>query len=196
MSSVMAIGTTVTIETDERTLAIVVTTETATSEPSTTHRRATVTSACQAVLGPDACCSRQRSPPPKPRGAPAAEPNNCVGIFGLSIRTQEEDLKDLFGKAGRVDNVVIVYDQRSARSRGFGFITMDTIESAQRAIDQISGMVRRCSLVRSDARRTCTADESASTSPARLAHTTRRQESIEVVARRTTAVRRQPWSRS
>lgn len=41
-----------------------------------------------------------------------AEENSCVGIFGLSIRTREADLEDEFGKCGRVDNVVIVYDQR------------------------------------------------------------------------------------
>lgn len=55
---------------------------------------------------------RRASPPPRPANAPIAQENNCVGIFGLSIRTTEADLRDEFGKCGRVDNVVIVYDQR------------------------------------------------------------------------------------
>lgn len=35
-----------------------------------------------------------------------------LGIFGLSIRTTERDLDDEFSRYGRVEKVVIVYDQR------------------------------------------------------------------------------------
>lgn len=41
-----------------------------------------------------------------------AEPTNVLGVFGLSIRTQERDLGDEFSRHGQVDKVVIVYDQR------------------------------------------------------------------------------------
>ena len=35
-----------------------------------------------------------------------------LGVFGLSIRTTERDLDDEFSRFGRVEKVVIVYDQR------------------------------------------------------------------------------------
>jgi transformer-2 protein len=46
----------------------------------------------------------------------------CLGIFGLSIYTQERDLKDVFTKYGPLEDVQIVYDAQSGRSRGFAFI--------------------------------------------------------------------------
>ncbi|KZT12632.1 RNA-binding domain-containing protein [Laetiporus sulphureus 93-53] len=85
----------------------------------------------------------RRSPPPRrPPHAPiqAPNPSNVLGVFGLSIRTTERDLDDEFSRFGRVDKVVIVYDQRSDRSRGFGFITMSTVEEATRCIKELNGV--------------------------------------------------------
>ena len=92
----------------------------------------------------------------------APNPSSVLGIFGLSIRTTERDLDDEFGRFGRVDKVVIVYDQRvcatlfashalsdglqSGRSRGFGFITMATVDDAARCIKEMNGVVCLISL--------------------------------------------------
>ncbi|KZT20668.1 RNA-binding domain-containing protein, partial [Neolentinus lepideus HHB14362 ss-1] len=87
------------------------------------------------------------SPPPKrPSHAPiqAPNPSHVLGVFGLSIRTTERDLEDEFNRFGRVEKVVIVYDQRvsacSDRSRGFGFITMSNTEEAGRCIKELNGV--------------------------------------------------------
>jgi transformer-2 protein len=82
-----------------------------------------------------------------------------LGVFGLSIRTQERDLDEEFSRFGRVEKVTIVYDQRvrvavdgaanvpltpfpqSDRSRGFGFIKMATVEDAGRCIAELNGVV-------------------------------------------------------
>jgi transformer-2 protein len=82
-----------------------------------------------------------------------------LGVFGLSIRTQERDLDEEFSRFGRVEKVTIVYDQRvratangagsaslkpvpqSDRSRGFGFIKMATVEDAGRCIAELNGIV-------------------------------------------------------
>lgn len=42
----------------------------------------------------------------------APTPSNVLGVFGLSIRTQERDLDEEFSRFGRVEKVTIVYDQR------------------------------------------------------------------------------------
>lgn len=74
---------------------------------------------------------RRKSPPPKrPTHAPivrlwsfcplfrphlpkqAPNPSAVLGVFGLSIRTQERDLDEEFSRFGRVEKVTIVYDQR------------------------------------------------------------------------------------
>ncbi|KAJ7283381.1 hypothetical protein C8J57DRAFT_1709799 [Mycena rebaudengoi] len=92
---------------------------------------------------------RRRSPPPaaaaavrRPPHAPIApNPSNVLGVFGLSIRTQERDLDEEFSRFGRVEKVTIVYDQRqSDRSRGFGFIKMATVEDATRCIQELNGV--------------------------------------------------------
>ncbi|GAA5899470.1 hypothetical protein JCM8208_000566, partial [Rhodotorula glutinis] len=84
---------------------------------------------------------RDRAPPPaKPGNAPAAEPSNVLGVFGLSIRTQERDLYNEFSRSGQCDKAVIVVDQRTGRSRGFGFVTMGSVDDAQRGIDDMNGV--------------------------------------------------------
>ncbi|KAJ7873381.1 hypothetical protein B0H14DRAFT_2720496 [Mycena olivaceomarginata] len=88
---------------------------------------------------------RRRSPPPARRPAhtpvQAPNPSNVLGVFGLSIRTQERDLDEEFSRFGRVEKVTIVYDQRqSDRSRGFGFIKMATVEDATRCIQELNGV--------------------------------------------------------
>ncbi|KAF9076607.1 hypothetical protein BDP27DRAFT_1210736, partial [Rhodocollybia butyracea] len=69
-------------------------------------------------------------------------PSSVLGVFGLSIRTQERDLDEEFSRFGRVEKVTIVYDQRvrSDRSRGFGFIRMATVEDATRCIQELNGV--------------------------------------------------------
>ncbi|KIS71427.1 uncharacterized protein UMAG_10239 [Mycosarcoma maydis] len=89
---------------------------------------------------PPARSDRRRTPPPKPRGAPQeVEPTTVLGVFGLSIRTTEKDLEYEFDAIAPVEKVVIVYDARTGRSRGFGFITMRDVEGASAAIEALNG---------------------------------------------------------
>ncbi|KAG1887810.1 hypothetical protein F4604DRAFT_1614118 [Suillus subluteus] len=86
-----------------------------------------------------------RSPPPeKLTHAPikAPNPSQVLGVFGLSIRTQERYLDEEFSRFGRFEKVTIVYDQRSDRSRGFGFIRMSSTEEATRYIQELNGALR------------------------------------------------------
>lgn len=69
-----------------------------------------------------------------------------LGVFGLSIRTQERDLYEEFARIADTEKCVIVMDQRSGRSRGFGFVTMASVDDAQKAIDALNGIVRPLTL--------------------------------------------------
>jgi len=40
------------------------------------------------------------------------QPNRCIGIFGLSTRTTEQELLDLFTKYGPVDKMQVVIDAK------------------------------------------------------------------------------------
>lgn len=51
-------------------------------------------------------------------------------MFGLSLYTQERDVKELFQRYGPVEDMQIVYDHQTGRSRGFAFIYMRNLEDA------------------------------------------------------------------
>jgi len=57
-------------------------------------------------------------------------------VGNLPYKTTDEDLTDLFGQAGPVDNVRVMRDQATGRARGFGFVEMTTEDAAQKAIEQ------------------------------------------------------------
>jgi len=57
-------------------------------------------------------------------------------VGNLPYKTTDEDLTDLFGQAGPVDNVRVMRDQATGRARGFGFVEMTTDDAAQKAIEQ------------------------------------------------------------
>ncbi len=37
-------------------------------------------------------------------------PNKCLGVFGLSLRTTERDLKEVFSRYGPIDECTVVID--------------------------------------------------------------------------------------
>jgi len=56
--------------------------------------------------------------------------SRCLGVFGLSLYTQEDDLRRVFERYGPVDEIQIVYDHQTGRSRGFAFVYMRNYEDA------------------------------------------------------------------
>ncbi len=59
-------------------------------------------------------------------------------VGNLSWKATEEDLKRLFEKAGVVVSVRIIVDQYTGKSKGFGFIEMESNEDAQKAIQELN----------------------------------------------------------
>jgi RNA recognition motif-containing protein len=59
-------------------------------------------------------------------------------VSNLSFHTMEEDLKKLFEKFGAVSSVKIISDRETGRSRGFGFVEMDSDTEANAAMSQLN----------------------------------------------------------
>lgn len=59
-----------------------------------------------------------------------------IFVGGISVNTDESELHELFSRYGTVTNVKIILD-RAGVSKGYGFVTFETDEDAQRA--QASG---------------------------------------------------------
>jgi len=60
-------------------------------------------------------------------------------IGNLSYNTTENQLQDLFAQHGPVTSVDLIMDKFSGRPRGFGFVTMETKEGAEAAIQALNG---------------------------------------------------------
>ncbi|XP_014774693.1 transformer-2 protein homolog beta [Octopus bimaculoides] len=68
------------------------------------------------------------------------EPSRCLGVFGLSLYTQERDLREVFTRYGPVEDVQVVYDRQSGRSRGFAFVYFRATHNAMEAKDRCNGI--------------------------------------------------------
>ncbi|HYX34469.1 MAG TPA: RNA-binding protein [Oligoflexus sp.] len=60
-------------------------------------------------------------------------------IGGLNFKTSEEGLRNVFESIGPVDEVKIVMDYETGRSKGFGFVTFADAAHASEAIAQFDG---------------------------------------------------------
>lgn len=63
--------------------------------------------------------------------------NNKLFIGGISWNTTDDGLKTAFEQFGEVTEARVIKDRETGKSRGFGFVTFATDDSAQ---DAISGM--------------------------------------------------------
>lgn len=62
-----------------------------------------------------------------------------IYVGNLSFQATEDQLRDLFGAHGEVDDVAIISDRETGRSRGFGFVTMSSDDQAKAAIEAVNG---------------------------------------------------------
>lgn len=65
--------------------------------------------------------------------------NRRLYVGGLDYGVDDEALGDLFGNHGSVEEAVVVKDRDSGRSKGFGFVTMETEEGARDAKSALDG---------------------------------------------------------
>ncbi len=64
---------------------------------------------------------------------------NKLFVGNLSWHAEEQELQDLFAKAGNVTEVAIMRDKFTGRARGFAFVTMSTDAEAEEAVRMFEG---------------------------------------------------------
>src|SRR5207253_973769 len=60
-------------------------------------------------------------------------------VGNLSFNTTENELQELFSQAGAVQEVTLMQDRFTGKSRGFAFVTMGSEQDAQNAISKLNG---------------------------------------------------------
>ena len=60
-------------------------------------------------------------------------------VGNLSFDTTENDLQDLFEQHGQVNEVALITDKMTGRSRGFAFVTMNDDAHANLATSALNG---------------------------------------------------------
>jgi RNA recognition motif-containing protein len=63
--------------------------------------------------------------------------NTKLYVGNLPYETTESDLQALFEGAGQVSTINIVRDRATGQARGFAFVEMGDVDSAQRAIREL-----------------------------------------------------------
>ncbi len=89
----------------------------------------------------------QRSKPDKNKEAPPSRPvrkpepvdvtSPKLYVGNLSFEASESDLFELFKGIGAVLNAEIVTNKFNEKSKGFGFVTMASIDEARRAVSEL-----------------------------------------------------------
>lgn len=62
-----------------------------------------------------------------------------IYVGNLSYRWDNNELQQLFEQYGTVISAEIIMDRDTGRSKGFGFVEMESAEAAQAAIEALDG---------------------------------------------------------
>ncbi|KAF6166254.1 hypothetical protein GIB67_031038 [Kingdonia uniflora] len=66
-------------------------------------------------------------------------PDCKLFVGNLPFNVDSAELAGLFEQAGNVEMVEVIYDKLSGKSRGFGFVTMSTVEEVEAAAERFNG---------------------------------------------------------
>ncbi len=78
---------------------------------------------------------REPRPSRKPEAVEVTTPRLYIG--NLSYDAAESDLFELFSGVGTVTNVEVITNKHTQRSKGFGFVQMNSVTEAKRAVDEL-----------------------------------------------------------
>lgn len=66
--------------------------------------------------------------------------NKRLFVAGLPFSTTSDQLKPLFLECGNVISCTVITDRETGRSKGFGFVEMETDEEAQNAVTKLNNI--------------------------------------------------------
>ncbi|KAJ0946821.1 putative RNA recognition motif domain, nucleotide-binding alpha-beta plait domain superfamily [Helianthus annuus] len=70
------------------------------------------------------------------QGSPGPTRTKKIFVGGLASSVTENDFKNYFEQFGMITDVVVMYDHNTQRPRGFGFITYESEESVDKALQK------------------------------------------------------------
>lgn len=80
-----------------------------------------------------------------------------IYVGNLSYNTSEDELRDYFSQYGNIEDIKLIIDFNTGRSKGFGFITYASVQSCENAIAangvDLGGRKLRVNIARDDNRR-------------------------------------------
>lgn len=62
-------------------------------------------------------------------------------VSRLSFYTKYDDFQKMFSQFGKVKEARLIMDSKAGRTKGFGFVTFETEEEAQKAINALNGRI-------------------------------------------------------
>lgn len=65
--------------------------------------------------------------------------NNKLYVGNISFQADENTLEQAFGEFGTVKSVKIITDRDTGRSKGFGFVEMETEDEAADCVSKLDG---------------------------------------------------------
>jgi RNA recognition motif-containing protein len=64
-----------------------------------------------------------------------------IYVSNLSFNVQDDDLRGFFKEYGDVSSAKVIMDKFTSQSRGFGFVEMPNNSEAQKAIQELDGIM-------------------------------------------------------
>jgi RNA recognition motif-containing protein len=64
---------------------------------------------------------------------------NKIYVGNLPFSFGEKELRETFEQYGEISEATVIVDKYSRRSKGFGFVTYSSDESAKKAVDEMNG---------------------------------------------------------
>lgn len=59
-------------------------------------------------------------------------------VAGIPYAFTKEDLESLFSQAGSVASATVIFDKVTSKSKGYGFVEMETMDDAEKAIEMFN----------------------------------------------------------
>lgn len=62
-----------------------------------------------------------------------------IYVGNLPFKVNNNELKEIFSQFGEITEAVVISEKYSGRSKGFGFVTFTSEDSAKKAVGEMNG---------------------------------------------------------